>query len=226
MALNASKVKSSAAPKNFTPLEAGNYLARLVQVIDLGMQEQRPYQGQEKPPAYEVMLTYELGTEFVKDENGNDQEDKPRWISETLPLRSLQQDLAKSTKRIKALDPKMACAGDLAAMVGLPCTVTVVTNPDKKDPTKVYTNVGNVTPPMKGIPVPELVNEAKVFDLDEPDMEIFGSLPEWLQDKIKGNLEFQGSNLQKVLGGAPAKAEEPAKEEPPFEDDQDEDSPY
>lgn len=226
MALNASKVKSQSAPKNFTPLEAGNYLARLVQVIDLGMQKQRPYQGQEKPPAHEVMLTYELGTEFVKDENGNDQEDKPRWISESIPLRSLEQDLAKSTKRIKALDPKMECAGDLAAMVGLPCTVTVVTNPDKKDPTKIYTNVGNVTPPMKGIPVPELVNPPKVLDLDVPDMEVFESLPEWVQDKIKNNLEYAGSALQAAIeGGVPAEKNSQEPEEVPF-DEEDEDSPY
>ena len=55
-------------------LEANNYPARVVQVIDLGLQAQRPYQGKDKPPAYEIMLTYELGTEFMRDED----EIKPR----------------------------------------------------------------------------------------------------------------------------------------------------
>ena len=63
MALNASKVKSQSAPKNFTPLEAGNYLARLVQVIDLGMQKQRPYQGQEKP-LHIIHVFYDFGNEY------------------------------------------------------------------------------------------------------------------------------------------------------------------
>jgi hypothetical protein len=106
-------------------------------------------------------------------------------------------------------------------MAGLACTVAVVINPSKADPTKVYQNVANVTPAMKGIPVPELVNEPKIFDLTTPDMEIFGSLPEWLQGKIKENLEYQGSALQAAMEGeAPAPA--PAQEA----QDEGTDSPY
>ena len=204
MGLNASTVKSTGTKKDYAPLDIGNYLARLVQVIDLGLQTQRPYNGQEKPPVHEVMLTYELGTEFLQDDDGNDMEDKPRWISESIPLHNLTQDLAKSTKRIKAIDPKLEFGGDLEQMVSMPCTVTVTHNPNKKDPSKVYVNVGNVTPPMKGIPVPELVNPAKVFNLEEPDLEILGSLPEWVQDKVKANLEFNGSVLAGMLGGGDA----------------------
>lgn len=215
MALNASQVPTSGGggPKQ-APIEAGNYLARLVQVLDLGLQEQRPYQGQDKPPAHEIMLTYELGTEFMKDDDGNDQEDKPRWISESIPLRNLSQDLAKSTKRAKVFDPDNALNGAFDQMVCKACTVTVVQNPKKGDPTTIYNNVANVTPPMKGIPVPELVNPAKVFDLDAPDMEVFGSLPEWVQTKIKGNLNFNGSLLQRLLAGeeAPQQQQEPAKD--------------
>ncbi len=233
MALNASKEPSSGGGKRADPLEPANYLGRVVQVLDLGLQPQRPYQGQDKPPAHEIMLTYELGTEFLKDDDGNDLPDKPRWISETMPLRNLEQDLAKSTKRAKILDPTNAFGGDFAQMVGSECTVTVVQNPNKQDPTKVYTNVANVTPPMKGIPIPELVNPPKVFDLDEPDMEIFGSLPEWLQKKLKANLNFNGSKLQKLLVGEPEK-EAPKKEEAPKEEEEaaapegkkDEDNPW
>ena len=218
MGLNASKVESTAR-SNVEPIDIGNYLARLVQVIDLGLQEQRPYAGQEKPPTHEVMLTYELGTEFMKDEEGNDIEDKPRWISESIPLHNLSQDLAKSTKRIKAMDAKLEFGGDLVQMLGMPCTVTITHNPNKKDPGKVYVNIGNVTPPMKGIPVPELVNPAKVFDLSEPDLEILGSLPDWVQDKVKGNLEFNGSVLDGMLNGdapEPTPEGEEEKLESPF----------
>ncbi|QDP53352.1 MAG: hypothetical protein Unbinned6805contig1000_14 [Prokaryotic dsDNA virus sp.] len=212
MGLNASKVKAPTVNKDYQRIEVGNYLARLVQVIDLGLQPQRPYKGQEKPPAHEIMLTYELGTEFMKDEEGNDIEDKPRWISETIPFLSLKAELAKSTKRINALDPKLEFGGDFAEMTGLPCTVTVTHNPHKTEPEKVYVNVGNVTPPMKGIPIPELVNPAKVFDLSEPDLEILGSLPEWVQDKIKSNLEFNGSTLYGMLNGDAPKEAEPVAE--------------
>lgn len=218
MALNASKAPSGSGGPKADPIDIGNYLGRVVQVLDMGLQAQRPYQGKEKPPARELMLTYELGAEFLKDEDGNDRPDKPRWISEDFPLRNLTQELAKSTKRAAALDPKGELVGDFALMTNLPCTVTVTQNPNKKDPTVVYNNVGNVTPAMKGIPIPELVNPPKVFDLDEPSLEVFGSLPEWLQKKIKGNLEYNGSLLQRKLEGGEAAAPEqeaPAEEPAP-----------
>ena len=221
MGLNASKEESKSTFKKSDPIEAGNYLGRTVQVIDCGLQPQRPYQGQDKPPAHEVMLTYELGTEFLKDDDGNDIEDKPRWISETMPLRNLEQDLAKSTKRAKVLDPDNKLGGDFAQMTNVPCTLTIVQNPNRQDPTKIYNNIANVTPPMKGFPVPELVHPPKVFDLDEPDMEIFGSLPQWLQDKIKANLNFNGSKLSALLDGV-----EEAPEEAPADNKKDDDNPW
>lgn len=224
MGLNANKVKHEVNNKRAAPVEAGNYIARLVQVVDFGLQTQRPFKGEEKAPAYEIMLTYELCTEFMKDDDGEDMEDKPRWISETMPIYSLKADRAKSTKRILALDPKLVHEGNLAEMVGLPCTVTVVQNVNKKDPSKVYVDVGNVTPPMKGIPVPELKNPTKIFDLDEPDLEIFNSLPEWVREKLMGNLEFDGSALQALLAEDKGAQPKPSEEEP--EEDEDEDNPY
>src|SRR5574341_1285327 len=101
MALDASKVKlpkSDKAVMKTPPLDPGVYPTRLVQLIDLGLQPQRPYQGKEKPPAHEIMMTYEFVDEFLKDENDEDIEDKPRWYSETLPLYSLEADKAKSTQ--------------------------------------------------------------------------------------------------------------------------------
>jgi len=217
MALNASKAPSGGGGPKADPIEVGNYVGRVVQVLDFGLQPQRPYQGKDKPPARELSITYELATEFLQDEEGNDRKDKPRWISEDFPLRHLSQDLAKSTKRAAALDGKGELEGDFAQMVGLPCTITVTQNPKKGDPTVIYNNVGNVTPPMKGFDVPELVNPPKVFDLDEPDLEVFGSLPEWLQKKIKGNLEYNGSILQRMLEGGEAKEPEPQQDEAPAE---------
>jgi hypothetical protein len=189
-------------------IEAGNYIGRVVQILDLGLQAQRPFKGEEKKPAHMLQVTYELGTEFCKDENGEDIEDKPRWVSEDFPLFSLKSDRARSTKRYLALDPNKVHDGDWAQLIGAPCTVTVVNNEGKgKHAGKIFDNVGNVTPPMKGFPVPELVNDPKLFDLDEPDMDVFGSLPEWIQDKITGNLEFNGSKLDALLRGGSAEEE-------------------
>lgn len=194
-------------------IEPGSYPNRLVQVIDLGLQAQRPYKGQEKAPIQEIMLTYELVDTFMIDENGEDREDKPRWISETIPLHWIGAERAKSTQRYLALDPESVHEGDFSKLVGVPSNVTLVTNVSGG---KVYTNVASLTKmrAKDAEKVPELKNPAKVFSLDEPDMEVFNSLPTWIQDKIKGNLNFEGSAFQKALskGGAKASAKAPVKD--------------
>lgn len=217
-------------------IEAGTYPCRVVQVLDLGLQPQQPYQGEEKPPAHEIMITYEFLDEFCVDENGEELEDKPRWLSETMPLRNLDSDLAKSTKRYNALDPNDDLDGDFLQLVGIPCMVTVINKQGKgKNANKVYTNITNVSTmrPKEANKAPELVNPPKVFFLDEPDLEVLNSLPSWLSDKIKANLEFSGSALEAALNGAPAADEEEeeapkpkkkaaAKKKPEPEDDDNE----
>ena len=239
MALNASKVAGAPSANRIVQenLEPGNYPARVVQIIDFGLQPQRPYKGEDKPPAQEIGITYELLDEFMKDEEGADIEDKPRWISENFPLRNLKADLAKSTKRYNALDVTNEYGGDFSQLLETPCMVTVVNNASGD---KIYDNVGNVSPmrPRDAANAPELVNPSKFFDLDAPNLEVFTSFPQWIQDKIKGNLNYKGSLLEKALGGSEEKgAEEKPKKsraapvieekenDPPF-DVEDGDNPY
>lgn len=224
MALVANKNQSSSSKRVEQPvLDVGNYPGRLVQIIDLGVQPQRPYQGQEKPPAHEIMLTYELVDSFMVDENGKELEDKPRWISETFPLRSLEADKAKSTQRYKALDPSGEYDGDFSQCIGAPVNVTIVHGGINKNTNKPYENVGNISTmrARDAEKCPELVNPPKVFDLDNPDMKVFGALPQWLQEKIKGNLHYKGSKLA-ALAGEAAPAPAPKQEEPEQEEEQDE----
>ena len=197
MAINA----STAPMGGGTPqplLEVGNYPARVVQVIDLGLQPQS-YQGQAKDPKREINVTYELSYEFMADDDGNPQHDKPRWIGEYFTLNNLKSDKAKSTKRLMGIDPNLTSKGDFSRLLGMPCTLTIVHNQGKNGNT--YANVGNVTPPMRGMNIPELVNESRFFDLEDPDMETFERLPQWIQDKIMTNLEYNGSILQSKIEG-------------------------
>jgi len=180
-------------------LAAGNYPARVVQVIDLGLQNRPAWKGQEKPPCNQVWVTYELPTEFMLDEDGNEDDTRPRWVSEKMNLFSMSQENATSTKRLKGLDPNDTLDGDWSRAIGMPCTLTVV---NKEYKGNTYANVGGVTPPMKGMIIPDLINEGKVFMLDEPDMEMFNDLPDFLKDMITANIEFKGSPLeQAMLGG-------------------------
>lgn len=233
MALNAKKIGNGGG--NRTPqanIEPGTYPARLVQIIDLGLQAQRPYQGKDKPPAQEIMLTYELVDTFMLDEKGEELTDKPRWISETLPFYGLYADKAKSTQRYNALDPSGEFDGDFAKAIGQPINVTIVNNAVGD---KVYDNIATISAmrPRDADKCPELVNPAKLLDLDAPDLDVFNALPEWLREKIKGNLNYKGSPLEQLLGGggdrprsAKAAAAKPPKAEEPPAEAEDDDAPY
>lgn len=231
MALNAKTAGNDQQENRVTqsPIEPGVYPGRLVQLIDLGLQAQRAFQGKDKPPAQEIMLTYELVDEFMKDEDGNDIEDKPRWVSETMPFHNLKADKAKSTKRYEAFDPKGEFDGDFSKAVGLPINITVVHNVVGE---KTYVNVANIAAmrPRDAEKCPELKNEAKVFDLSAPSLELFNSFPDWIKEKIKKNLNFQGSELEALLSGKPQEKKEEKKPDPddhPFKDeDESSENPY
>lgn len=197
MAINASTAPSGGGVKQ-APIAIGSHVARLVQVIDLGMQPQS-WGNQVKEPARKINLTYELGYEFMKDTDGNEDKEKPRWIGEDFVLHNLSADLAKSTKRCNALDPEGKYKGDFAKMLGEACTITVVHN--KGNNGNIYANISLVSPVVKGMAVPALKNQPKVFDLDNPDLEVFKSLPSFIQNKILGGVNYPGSKLAHLLDG-------------------------
>lgn len=232
MALNAREYKQESKFERPDPLEIGTYPARVVQIISLGLQKQNPYKGEPKDPKDELYVTYELLDEFLKDEEGNDIEDKPRWLSETFTMNSLDSDLAKSTKRYTALDPDLSHDGNWAELLGAACMITVVQNEGKgKNAGTIYNNIASVQSmrSKEAAKAPDLVNEGKVFDIDEPDMEVFFSLPNFLQDKMKDNLNFGGSALEEAIenfqeGDSSAKKKkEPEKKDSDNEEKDEED---
>jgi hypothetical protein len=72
---------------------------------------------------------------------------------------------------------------------------------------KTYTNIAGINPVpanMKKAGMPEAVNEAKIFSIDDPDMSLFDTFSENLKNKIKASPEWQART-----GETPA--EEPQK---------------
>ena len=233
MARNVKEIKVESKSSIVAPeLSPGAYPARVVSVIFLGVQEQRPFMGEEKKPVDEVRITYELSDEFMQDEEGADLEDKPRWFSEDIAFYSLNADRAKSTKRYNAIDPTDSSDGDFFKLLGMPCQVVLINNPGKgKNAGKVYTNIADVTPApkLKGYVQGELIN--KTFTFDPQDEAVtkaaFDSIPEWIRTKIVKANDYKGSALSAVLGGTPAPEETASpKVEDPKADDLPEDEMY
>ena len=223
MSLKAKRVKQTNNSGMTNPiLDPDNYPARLVQVIDMG---KRVNFFDPEKINHEINLTYELVSEFMLDDKGQPVEDKPLWLSEVINMVDMPNHMTaaeiyadqykskgKLVQRCKTFDPKGELDFDLTEFLSKPCSVTVVQY--KKQDGSLGNKIGAITGLMKGMVIAELVNPPKVFSLDEPDMTIFGSLPEWFQDKIKENIEFKGSALDNAISGdtpAPAPKQESKK---------------
>jgi hypothetical protein len=168
---------------NFGRLPDGPVHARIVSVVDFGLQPQTDWQtGEAKPSKKTVMITFETPSERIEyeDKEGN-KVNRPRWISKEYIL-SLQEKAAL-TALVKAVKPDIAALDEL---LNQPCLVTVGSTKTGN------AKVSAVAPPMKGFEVGELENDSFHFDFDDPDMELFNSLPEWMQNKIKDAENYNG----------------------------------
>lgn len=212
MGLNASKVESKNTNKTFDyvsqeQIEAGSHAARLVQVVDVGVQPQNAFQGEEKPPVQQIRLTWQFEDEFMLDEEGNEVETMPKWETEQMPLYNIGAENAKSTKRWLALDPDKKYGGDFSKLLGAAAEITG--NPYKKGKKDSNGNdnwgfgIKSATrlTSKKLAKLDDMVNPEKklAFDLDEPDLEVFNKFPQWLQDIITSGLSFSDTPLYAML---------------------------
>jgi hypothetical protein len=216
--MNARDIPTTSNVKRPDPVDAGTYPARVVMIATLGLQPQRPYQGEDKPPTLEILVTYELLDEFMKDEDGEDDFTKPRWITEIFPFRNLTSERAKSTARYFALDPKVVHKGDWSKLINTPCMVTIVVEEGKgANAGKFYENVDNVATmrPKEADKAEPLVNTPVVVDFYDPDKEEVAKLPLWIRKRMALAVDYEGSDVEeiiKALGDEPHKKAEDKKE--------------
>lgn len=175
---------------NFPRIEEGTYAARLVQVVDLGLQEMEDFKTKKVKQQHRIWMVFEIPDETIE----IDGEERPRWQGKEFTLS--YHEKATLPRVIKALDPKGE-AKTLADLLGRPCMVNIGSTAN--DNAKI-TDI--VRLPNK-MPVGELQNPAKAFDMDEPDMEVYDSLPDWLKDKITKSLNFHETRLAEMLEGQP-----------------------
>ena len=225
MAFKKVKVGGGSDVKMTAPLlDAGPYQARVVQIIDLGKQHGSV---QYPDPQYKLMFKFELLDEFMLNEQGEEMLDKPRHFAWELAYNPDGYMHEKSTmfKVMQVLNPDLDL--DLVELLTKPCTVLITeyTRKSGKHAGESANKINGIAK-MKAKDVdkaPALVNPTIFFDMDEPDLEVFKSLPfgnEYaVQERIKAGMEFKGSKLAKLLGdNSPEEpdVDEEAPEEAPF----------
>ncbi|MEE8597953.1 MAG: hypothetical protein V3S69_00245 [Dehalococcoidales bacterium] len=175
--------------KKDVPAE-GTMMARLVGIIDLGHQPGYEFGTETIKSNFKVTFTYELPGSLTEDK-------RPHWVSEDLNY----SDHEKSTmfKRVKALDPTgEITASDKAGyalqnLINQPCMINVQHN------AKGWPKIKDVVSAPAGIPVPELANTPIIFNMDEPDMDVYNKFSDFVKTKMGEALDFKDTALYKEL---------------------------
>lgn len=187
---------------NFKRVPAGAYIGRCYSLIDLGTQLSSGQYGEKMQ--HKLRIAWEL---FGEDEQGNpltvevDGHEMPMTISKSYTVSlheksGLRKDLA--AWRGKDFTDEEAKAFDVSKLIGAYCMVNVTTS---ESGGKTYSNVAGLTPLPGALKnaKPEPVHAHVVFDLDKPDMVVFNTFHEKLQEAIKRSPEWQRN--QRKSGG-------------------------
>lgn len=186
-------IASDSGGGNYKRVPAGVFVGRCYSLIDLGTQMTDGQYGQKMQ--HKIRIGWEL---FGEDESGQpltvevDGREMPMTISKSYTMSlheksSLRKDLA--AWRGKDFTDDEAKAFDVSKLVGAYCMVNVTTSETNG---KVYSNVAGLTPLPGALKnsKPAPVHENVLFNLDQPDMELFSTFHEKLQDAIKRSPEW------------------------------------
>lgn len=186
-------VASDSGGGNFKRVPAGAYIGRCYSLIDLGTQLSTGQYGEKLQ--HKIRIGWEL---FGEDENGApltvevDGKEMPMTISKSYTVSlhekaGLRKDLA--AWRGKDFTDEEAKAFDVQKLLSAYCMVNVTTSETNG---KTYSNVAGLTPLPGALKnaKPAGVHEPVVFDLDKPDMKVFSTFHEKLQEAIKRSPEW------------------------------------
>jgi hypothetical protein len=188
---------------NYTPIPAGNHIARCYSMVELGTLSE-VILGQEKQ-VHKIRLTFELPDE-LKVFNA-DKGEQPCVISKEFTLsmneKSNLRGFLKSW-RGKDFTEDEAASFDVTKLLGVPCLLNIIHKPGKKDPSRIYDEIASATPLMKNMICPPQVNPNFEFSLQDFDQNRFEALPDFLKDKIRQSKEYKAM-FQEATAPAPVK---------------------
>lgn len=191
-------------------LEEAAYEARIVQIIDIGLQKAVPNPKIVTPKdQYKLVIKFELSDEFMSDESGKPDPKKPRWFDFEVAYTPdgymhPKSILLKLWNAVGATED-----WDLKDLVGKPVSV-MLSKYIRKSGKNVGKEANKVSAVIKmkeklAAKLPPLVNPPLFFDLAEPDLAVFKSLPSGnefaIQERILANMNFEGSKLDCLIRG-------------------------
>ena len=194
---------------NFKPIEAGNHIARCVQIIDLGTQQETAFESTEINFNHKIRITWELPNELIEweDKETKEQKTRPQLISQE--FKASLHEKAKLRKTLASwrgrdfTDEELG-GFDITKLLDVPCMINVI-HTDKDG--KKYANISAITPLGKGMQCPTRLSDLIHFEIENFDQNIFDSLPKFLQEKIdkseERSIKIDDLDYSKVITDLP-----------------------
>lgn len=179
---------------DFKGLPQGNYIAVCDLIADFGLQ---PGSAQYPDPKYQVYIRFAVPSETIEYEKDGKKISGPRVIGNAYTASmGKKANLRKMVQNWLGRDfasEDEAKNFDISSLLGKGCMVNVIV---KEVGEKTYSNIGSISALPKGMPPPALETLLLVYDEDHAAN--LTKLPEWMQEKIKGQLKPEMSHATGV----------------------------
>jgi len=178
---------------NFERCPAGAHLARCYRIADLGTQKSE-YMGETKY-LHKIMVGWEIhgmnddGSKILMND-GRPFAVFKNYTHSWSEKANLRIDL--QSWRGRPFSEEEMHKFDLANVLGAWCMLNVIERQGQNGNT--YSNVAGVTPVpamIKKNGLPEAVNKNEIFNIAQPDMEVFNGFSDNLKKKIESSPEWQ-----------------------------------
>lgn len=215
-----------------TPFENGEqYYGRIVQIIDIGLQDGGEYLNEKKPDCEQIIVTVEFPEALDKDNN-------PGWLSLFFKLPQRWENgnfkgihkKSNTYKLLNLLVPELLWSKDdkgnyvnfgfnfsWSHLLGKPLSCTVSVNDEGKTKILSFDKI-----PKKYInDVPELISTPIVLDMGDPMLAEWEAVPNWIHKIIKKSLDPLVVTNAIRMESLSSNVKEEEEDTPPFDVDKD-----
>lgn len=169
---------------NYEMVPEGSHVARIYQIVHLGHIE-----GYEGKIENKVRITFELPNELREFKEGEGE--KPMSISKDYTLNTHEKaNLRKLINAVKTLTDEEVRSFNVEDLMGQALLITII-HQKKKSGDGSYAKVESEAPLVKGMEVPEAINEEFIFNYtDKFDESVVENFPDFIKEKIKSSIEY------------------------------------
>lgn len=183
------KLDDGREKKKYEPVSVGLHVARLVSIIDLGLQKEE-YQG-ESSTRHKLFITFEIPGEKLEGDSG-----RSKTVSSELTFSGHSK--AKLPGYIKSLNPDIDVTEelDLRSLLGLSLRALVGRTSGG------YAKITSTLPVDPKVPLEKSETALVFYEIKQGEDEVFNALPKFLQDKIRGSIGYSTKGACKKAASA------------------------